>query len=53
MTFIPNLPWGRCVRMLAVLLGMLHVSFIIVLINLSNFSMSSFGKRTAWYAYAI
>ena len=37
---MPKLSWGRCVRILAVLLGMLHVSFVILLIILSSFLMS-------------
>ena len=37
MTFIPKLSWGVYVRMLTVLLGILHASFVIVLIILSNF----------------
>ena len=47
MAFIPKFSWGRYVRILAVLLGMLQASLVILLIILSNFLMSGLEKGTA------
>ena len=44
---MPNSSCGRCVRMLAVLLGMLHISLVSLLIILSNFLMSGLENGTA------
>ena len=44
---MPKLSWGRCVRILAVLFGILQVFFVILLIILSSFLMSGFEKGTA------
>ena len=44
---MPKFSWERWVRMLAVLLGILHVSLVILLIILSSFLMSGFEKGTA------
>ena len=47
MAFIPKFSWGRCVRILVVLLGMLQASLVILLIILSDFLMSGLEKETA------
>ena len=44
---MPKFSWGRCVRILAVLLGMLHVSLVSLLIILSSFLMSGLRNGTA------
>ena len=44
---MPKLSCGRCVRMLAVLLGILHISLVSRLITLSSFMMSGLEKGTA------
>ena len=36
---MPKFSWERCVRMLAVVLGILHISFVIMMIILSIFLM--------------
>ena len=45
---MPKFSWGRCVRMLVVLLGILHISFVILLIILSSFFISSFLYGTVF-----
>ena len=47
MTFILKLSCGRWVRMLAVLLGMLHISLVSLPKTLSSFMMSGLEKETA------
>jgi hypothetical protein len=44
---MPKFSCGKCVRILAVLFGMLQVSFVILLIILSSFLISGFEKGTA------
>ena len=41
---IPKFSWGRCVRMLVILLGVLHISLVSLLIILSSFLMLGFGE---------
>ena len=44
---MPKFSFGRWVRMLAELLGMLHISLVNMLIILSNFFMSGLENGTA------
>ena len=44
---MPKFSCGRCVRMLTVLLGMLHISLAILLIILSILVISSLENDTA------
>jgi hypothetical protein len=44
---MPRSSWGRCERMFAVLLGMLHMSLVDLLSILSNFLMSSLENGNA------
>ena len=44
---MPNSSCGSWVRMLAVLLGMLHISLVSLLIILSSFLISSLENGTA------
>ena len=46
-TFMPKFSWGRCERILPVLLGTLQVSFVILMIILFRFLMSGFENGTA------
>ena len=42
-----KLSCGRCVRILAVLLGILHISLVSLPMTLSSFMMSGLEKGTA------
>ena len=44
---MPKCSCERCVRMLAVLLGMLHISLVNLPMTLSSFMISGFEKWTA------
>ena len=44
---MPKCSCGRCVRILAMLLGMLHISLVSRPMTLSSFMISGFEKGTA------
>ena len=44
---MPKFSCGRCVSMLAVLLGILHISLVNLPMTLSSFMMSGLEKGTA------
>ena len=50
---MPKFSCVKCVRMLAELLGMLHISLVSLPKILSNFVMSGLENGTAYYTYVI